>query len=97
MNSFTDAGQRRRFEAFGITEDDLALLRQQAGFARERLPGLLDGLHGAFAGWPEIQSALMDPAVHRARVEHWMRVVSGQLGEGFMESAERLASAFYAK
>ncbi|MBB5692870.1 globin-coupled sensor protein [Muricoccus pecuniae] len=97
MATIIDLEQRKRFAAFGITEEDLALLRGQARFARERLPALLTELHGAFAGWPEIQAALMNPAVHEARTAHWVRVVSGELGEGFMESAEHLASAFYAQ
>jgi methyl-accepting chemotaxis protein len=90
-----DPEQRKRLAAFGITEDDLRLLREQAGYARDRLPALIGSLHGTFSGWPEIQAALMEPAVHEVRVSHWQRVVSGRLGEGFQESAERLARAFY--
>ncbi|MBB5696078.1 methyl-accepting chemotaxis protein [Muricoccus pecuniae] len=95
MASSLDPQQSRRFAAFGITERDLLLLRSQSGFARDRLPSLITELHPAFAGWPEIQAALMDPEVHQVRVAHWQRVISGELGEGFMESAERLAKAFY--
>ncbi|MDO9713929.1 globin-coupled sensor protein [Paracraurococcus lichenis] len=91
-----DAEQRKRLTAFHLTEADLALLRAQAGFTETRLPRLIEELHGAFAGWPEIQAALMDPEVHRARVSHWCRVAAGQLGEGFLESAKRLAEALYA-
>ena len=97
MAANIDLEQRRRLSAFGITEEDLALLRGQARFARERLPALLTHLHSAFAGWPEIQAALMNPAVHEVRSSHWVRVVSGELGEGFMASARQLASAFYAQ
>ncbi|HEY8611621.1 MAG TPA: globin-coupled sensor protein [Roseomonas sp.] len=95
MASMIDAEQRRRFAAFGITENDLVLLRRQSAYARDRLPSLISELHPAFAGWPEIQAALQDPEVHRLRVAHWSRVVAGDLGEGFMGSAERLARAFY--
>ena len=49
------AEQRRRFATFGLTEDDLSLLRGLAGFARERLPGLLSEWNARFAAWPEIQ------------------------------------------
>ena len=97
MSGISDLEQRRRLTAFGLTDADLALLRDQSDFAARRLPTLLEELHGAFAGWPEIQAALMDPVVHEARVAHWRRVASGQLSAGFMESAERLASAFYAR
>ncbi|WP_043828997.1 globin-coupled sensor protein [Muricoccus aerilatus] len=91
-----DAGRRRRLEAFGITDADLALLQEQAAYAEGRLPALITGLHPAFDAWPEIQAALMDAEVHRVRIAHWTRVVSGGFGAGFMESAERLAKAFYA-
>jgi ABC-type transporter Mla subunit MlaD len=59
------------------------------------LPQLLEELHANFAGWPEIQSTLKNPAVHAVRRDHWVRVASGKLGEGFIESARALASAFY--
>ncbi|MBI0538813.1 globin-coupled sensor protein [Roseomonas sp. KE2513] len=95
MATAVDPAQRKRLDAFGITENDLVLLRRQSGYAQERLPALIAELHPAFASWPEIQSALMTPEVHQIRVAHWQRVVSGELGEGFMESAERLAQAFY--
>jgi methyl-accepting chemotaxis protein len=95
MAATIDPEQRKRFSAFGLTEDDLLLLRRQSGYTQERLPALITELHPSFASWPEIQAALMEPEVHRVRVAHWQRVVSGELGEGFMESAERLAQAFY--
>jgi len=87
--------QEKRLAAFKITPDDLALLRLQKQFAVQRLPKLLEELHTSFAGWPEIHSALTNPAVHKVRLAHWARVVSGELGEGFEESAQALAEAFY--
>ena len=90
-----DADQQKRLAAFHITAEDIALVRAQKAFAMQRLPRLLEELHGAFAAWPEIQRALMNPAVHAIRVRHWARVASGELGEGFLQSADALASAFY--
>ncbi|TNC15971.1 chemotaxis protein [Methylobacterium terricola] len=89
------AAQSRRFATFGLTEDDLARLRGLAGFARERLPGLLAEWNARFATWPEIQATLRDPEVHEARVAHWVRVASGDFGPDFTASAERLATVFY--
>src|ERR1700744_4014613 len=89
------AAQEKRLAAFQISRADLAVARAQADFAERRLPKLLEELHVVFAAWPEIQRALMDPKVHAVRVRHWKRVASGQLGDGFQESAEALASAFY--
>ncbi|WP_160122662.1 methyl-accepting chemotaxis protein [Rhodovarius lipocyclicus] len=92
----SDTEQDKRLAAFRITAEDLRLLRGLAPFARDRLPALLVELHREFAHWPEIQNALARPEVHRARVSHWCRVVSGDVGPGFLESADTLASLFYA-
>ncbi|PIK72627.1 chemotaxis protein, partial [Methylobacterium frigidaeris] len=91
------AEQNRRFATFGLTQDDLARLRSLAGFARERLPGLLAEWNARFAAWPEIQETLRDPEVHAVRVAHWVRVVGGDFGPDFTASAERLAFVFYAR
>jgi methyl-accepting chemotaxis protein len=85
----------RRLSVFQITDDDLAAVRQLGDFARIRLPALLTQWQSRFTAWPEIQSALAKPEVHRARTEHWVRAISGDIGDGFTESAERLAKAFY--
>ena len=88
--------EEKRLAAFKVTQEDIRTLQGLAEFARNRLPALLEELHDGFADWPEIHAALMKPEVHRARVAHWCRVVSGDVGPGFTESAETLASAFYA-
>ncbi|KMO12966.1 globin-coupled sensor protein [Methylobacterium platani] len=95
MDQTVAAAQARRFATFGLTPDDIARLRGLAGFARERLPGLLAEWNARFGDWPEIQATLRDPQVHEARVAHWVRVVSGDFGPDFTASAERLASVFY--
>jgi len=92
--SFHD-DHEKRLAAFKIGPADLALLGSQKPYADQRLPKVLEELHRAFAAWPELHSALTNPDVHRCRVSHWARVVSGQLGEGFEESAQVLAEAFY--
>ncbi|MEN2980660.1 protoglobin domain-containing protein [Tistrella bauzanensis] len=90
-----DADQRRRCTAFDVTDEDLRLLSARRGEIERRLPALLDALHKRFAGWPEIQRALMDPQVHNLRLSHWIRVASGRLDDGFAASARALAQAFY--
>jgi len=87
--------QEKRLAAFAIAQGDLALLAENKRFATERLPLLLEELHGVFAAWPEISRALGDPDVHRVRLAHWARVVTGDLGPGFEASAQALAEAFY--
>jgi len=91
----TNSGQQKRMAAFGISAADLDLLRGQAPFASQRLPALLEELHSAFADWPEIRDALMLPNVHRIRLAHWARVISGDLGDGYEDSATALAEALY--
>jgi methyl-accepting chemotaxis protein len=97
MSGLTESAQQKRERAFDIDAEAVALLRQQAGFARAALPALLERLHEAFRPWPEIHAALQDPAVHGPRLAHWTRVISGELGEGYEASAERLAEALYAR
>ncbi|WP_159999750.1 globin-coupled sensor protein [Roseomonas sp. 18066] len=90
------SAQEKRLAAFKVTPEDIRVLQGMGDFARNRLPALLEELHHEFAAWPEIHAALVKPEVHRARVAHWCRVVGGDVGPGFTESAEALASAFYA-
>ncbi|MDJ0389342.1 globin-coupled sensor protein [Roseomonas sp. E05] len=95
MHRGHDDAQKRRFAAFALTEQDWQLLRTQAAYAASRMPRLLEELHPSLANWPEIQRALMEPAVHRIRLAHWQRVASGQIGEGFMASARALATTLF--
>ncbi|MDQ1078545.1 globin-coupled sensor protein [Pseudoroseomonas cervicalis] len=81
--------------AFQLGDAELDLLRGQAGLIRQRLPALLESLHGRFDAWPEIQAALTRPEVHRVRLAHWTRLAGGEIGEGFTASARALADAFY--
>lgn len=89
------AEQELRFRTFQVEEGDLALLRGQAKFGEERLPALLVELHSEFDPWPETRRALEIPEVHELRLAHWIRLTSGALHDGFVESARRLATAFH--
>jgi methyl-accepting chemotaxis protein len=83
-----------RLRTFRIDAIDIAMLRQQAEFARRRLPTLLTELHERFEAWPEILSAMQRPEVHELRLAHWVRLVSGELDDGYLQSAHALAGAF---
>jgi len=89
------AEQEARFRAFQIDEADIAALRPYGDMARSRLPALLDDMQGALAPWPETARAFENPEVRTLRLAHWTRLASGQLRDGFLESAHRLASAFH--
>jgi len=95
MVDVSATAHRNRLQAFGLDEQQLALLRQQAEPVRQQMPALLAKLQHAFLPWPEIHAALADPKVHEPRLAHWTRVASGDLGPGFYESAQRLAQALY--
>ncbi len=94
MHHQTDRQNHERFAAFSITENDQAQLRGLGNYGNARFPQLLEELHSAFARWPEIRTALMDPSVHRVRLAHWQRMLRGDLGDGFIESARQLAATF---
>lgn len=83
-----------RLRTFRIDATDIRLLRQQAEFGRRRLPTLLPELHEQFEAWPEILRAMQRPDVHELRLAHWIKLVSGEFEDGFLESAHALASAF---
>ena len=89
------ADQRKRLATFGVTDEDIARLRENTEYVEDKLPRLLSKWNDKFSEWPEIQNALNDPKVHEARVGHWVRAASGKLNEGFVESGRRLAAAFY--
>jgi methyl-accepting chemotaxis protein len=90
-----DTAMKARLGAFNLVEADIELLKSNSTVVRSFLPALLAELHAHFGAWPEIQDALRLPAVHEVRLAHWTRVATGELGAGFMESAQRLAKAFY--
>ncbi len=90
-----DQHQQRRMRAFRVTEADLSALAARAPLLQQRMPTLLDALHATFTPWPALYAAMQKPQVNTIRTRHWVRVASGQLGEGFIDSARQLATAFY--
>lgn len=83
-----------RLRTFRIDAIDISLLQQQAEFARRRMPTLLLELHERFEAWPEIQSTMRRPEVHELRLAHWIRLISGELEDSYLQSAHAVASAF---
>nr|WP_245185400.1 protoglobin domain-containing protein [Falsiroseomonas frigidaquae] len=85
----------RRLLAFGIESQHLQCLRLHAASTRRLLPAVLLQSAASFVQWPEIHTALQVPAVSDVRSQHWMRVVGGEVEDGFAASARSLATAFY--
>jgi methyl-accepting chemotaxis protein len=83
-----------RLRAFQIGPGDIALLRRNTDFAKARLPAILADTQEQLAPWPETVRAFEIAEVHELRLAHWIRLASGELGDGFLESAHRLATAF---
>ena len=96
MATVHESDHQKRLAAFGVSPADIEVLERHADAVTRRLPELLEQLHGRFAGWPDIHSALMEPEVHRLRLHHWTLVATGRFGEGFHDSADALARAFHA-
>ncbi len=96
MSGRVDQQHRRRLETFCILDVDLDCLETFATFARDRLPQLVEDAHQELSFWPEIARALKEPALHKARLDHWQRVVTGRFDAEFLPSAQRLANAFLA-
>ena len=95
MHHPIDRQNQQRFAAFSISADDLAQLRSLGDYGGSRLPRLLEELYPVFANWPQIRAALTEPAVHQVRLAHWQRILRGDLDDGFVESAQLLATMFY--
>jgi methyl-accepting chemotaxis protein len=85
---------KARLRTFRIDTSDIDLLRQQAEFARLRLPSLLPELQERFEAWPEILRAMQRPDVHQLRLAHWIALISGELDDDYLRSAHALAHAF---
>jgi methyl-accepting chemotaxis protein len=83
-----------RLRTFRIDAIDINLLRQQGEFARRRLPTMLPELHERFEAWPEILGVMQRPEVHAVRLAHWIKLVSGELDDDYLQSAHTLAGAF---
>ena len=85
---------KKSLGAFSVTADEVASLQRHRATVAARMPSLLNELQATFASWPEIDAALKRPDVHEARLAHWTRVATGDLGAEFDASVEHLATAF---
>ncbi|MCQ4162958.1 globin-coupled sensor protein [Roseomonas sp. GC11] len=95
MSTSIPSELRQRFSFFGVSEVDLQALSELREFTERSLPGLMERWHSRYAQWPEVQAALRHPEVHKLRVAHWQRVLSGRFDGGFLESAKALARSLH--
>ncbi|MCJ2092075.1 MULTISPECIES: globin-coupled sensor protein [unclassified Methylobacterium] len=91
----TNTKHKKSLGVFGVTADDMIMLRMHASVVRQIMPALLSKLQDTFAKWPEIDPALQAPEVYAARLVHWTLVATGEIGSEFDASVERLATAFH--
>ena len=84
----------KRLSAFRITQSDLAVLDRHRDRLLAMLPDILAGSAEQMEIWPKLRVAVAIPDVAQARAAHWKRTMTGDIGEGYRESAIGLANAF---
>ncbi|WP_175577702.1 globin-coupled sensor protein [Mongoliimonas terrestris] len=84
----------RQLHAFGLSAADLASLRALRPVLQDALDAILVESRSHFAAWPDIERALADPSMHKARFGHWMMAATGDFGADFADSALRFAASF---
>ncbi len=84
----------RQIKAFRIGDEDILALRFLRSTLERDLESILIESRAHFSAWPEIERALAEPSMHKARREHWMMAATGNYGPEFTESALRFAASF---
>ena len=89
MNSHSHAR-----EQLTLNDDDWEVLSRHREVLRTHLAHAIPASCEALRDRPEIVEALSTRAVTEARLQHWRRIIAGDLGADYRESARRLAQAF---
>ena len=84
----------KRVIAFGIKQADLVLLNRHRHALTVVLPDVLTDSIELMGLWPEVQDAMSLQEVRQVRKSHWTRILDGEIGDGFRESATELANMF---
>ena len=84
----------KRLSAFRITQTDLALLARHQDRLLAILPDTLASSAEQMDIWPGLRTAMAAPDLEQARASHWKRTMTGDIGDGYRESAIGLANAF---
>ena len=93
LDDLPDA-RKKRVAAFGLIQADLDLLDRHRHALTAALPDILAGSIERMGIWPGVRDSMMVPEVSEVRASHWRRLLNGELGEGFSESAIKLANTF---
>ncbi len=83
----------KRLAALRITQSDLALLDRHRDRLLSMLPAMLAGSAEQMDTSLGLRAALEAPELVQARTSHWRRMLAGEIGPGFSESATALAKA----
>ena len=83
-----------RFAVFKITQADLVLLDRHHDALLAVLPDILTISAEQVSIWQGVRDAMKAPEVAQVRTSHWTRVLTGELGDGYRESAAAFATTF---
>ncbi len=86
--------RKRLMAAFGLRQADFELLDRHRHAVSAVLPDILAGSEERMGIWPDVRDAMTIPEVRQVRASHWGRVVNGEVGDGYSESAIELANTF---
>ena len=81
-----------RFAVFKITQADLVLLERHHDALLAVLPDVLTISAEQVSIWQGVRDAMKAPEVAQVRTSHWTRVLTGELGDGYRESAAAFAA-----
>ncbi len=84
----------KRFAVFKIAQADLVLLDRHHDALLAVLPDILAISAEQVSIWPGVRDAMKAPEVAQVRASHWTRVLTGELGDGYRESAAAFATTF---
>ena len=84
----------KRFAVFKIAQADLVLLDRHHDALLAALPDILAISAEQMSIWQGVRDAMKAPEVAQVRASHWTRVLTGELGDGYRESAAAFATTF---
>ena len=86
--------QQARIAACKITQADIDRLERHGPELEAMLPDILAGNVRTLETWPELRQTIPLPEMGAVRLAHWTRLVKGQVGPSYYESANEVATTF---
>ena len=86
--------QAKRIGVFKIVRVDLVRVDSWKDKLLALLPDILISSADQLASWPGLTEVMTAPDVRQTRAAHWRRLLQGEIGEGYRESANEVARVF---